>query len=86
VSFTEIAFDVGFSGPAAFARAFKARFGMSASEWRNGGGASKLGKANRNWGELLPWVEDQRGAVGARSSCCPLLSKHRGCLSSHHGP
>lgn len=33
-SITEIAFDCGFSGSAAFARSFKEYFGMSASEWR----------------------------------------------------
>lgn len=34
-SVTEIALDYGFSGPSVFARAFKAAFGVSASEWRN---------------------------------------------------
>lgn len=33
-SITEIAFDCGFSGSAAFARSFKETFGVSASEWR----------------------------------------------------
>jgi AraC family transcriptional regulator len=36
-SITEIALDCGFSGSAAFARAFKDFFGMSASQWRTGG-------------------------------------------------
>ena len=36
-SITEIAFDCGFSGSAAFARAFKDVFQMSASEWRSEG-------------------------------------------------
>ncbi len=31
---TEIALDCGFSGSATFARAFRERFGMSASDWR----------------------------------------------------
>ncbi|MBW2277899.1 MAG: helix-turn-helix transcriptional regulator, partial [Deltaproteobacteria bacterium] len=45
-SITEIALDSGFSGSATFARAFKEGFGMSASEWRDGGhaGWSKIGK------------------------------------------
>lgn len=36
-SITEIAFDCGFSGSAAFARAFKDKFQMNASDWRLGG-------------------------------------------------
>jgi AraC family transcriptional regulator len=32
-----VALDHGFSSAAAFARAFRARFGMSATEWRQGG-------------------------------------------------
>ncbi len=36
-SITEIALDLGYSGSDAFARAFRDRFGMSASEWRSGG-------------------------------------------------
>jgi AraC-like DNA-binding protein len=36
-SITEIAFDYGFSGSAAFARAFKETFQMNASEWRSEG-------------------------------------------------
>lgn len=45
---TEIAFDCGFSGSAAFARAFREAFGVSASEFRRAGGAvgSKIGKTN----------------------------------------
>ncbi len=34
---TDIAFDCGFSGSAAFARTFRDFYGMSASEWRSGG-------------------------------------------------
>jgi AraC family transcriptional regulator len=40
-SITEIALDCGYSGSAAFARAFRDRFGMSASEWREGGSAAR---------------------------------------------
>jgi len=47
-SVTEIALDCGFSGSSAFARAFKAVFGMSASEWRDGGYKQdrKIGKTD----------------------------------------
>jgi AraC family transcriptional regulator len=50
---TEIALDVGFSGSAAFARAFSKRFGMSASQWRDGGYKQygKMGKAEGKEGE-----------------------------------
>jgi AraC family transcriptional regulator len=36
-SILEVALDHGFSSAATFARAFHARFGMSATEWRRGG-------------------------------------------------
>ncbi|MBN2530784.1 MAG: AraC family transcriptional regulator [Deltaproteobacteria bacterium] len=60
-SVTEIALDCGFSSSAAFARAFKEILGMSASEWRNGGGAksnilqteSNICKANGNAGKAF---------------------------------
>ena len=38
-SVLEVALDHGFSSAAGFARAFKAHFGMSATEWRAGGAA-----------------------------------------------
>jgi AraC family transcriptional regulator len=49
----EIALRYGFSSAATFARAFKAHFGMSATQWRAGGArqwreASEKGKATRN--------------------------------------
>jgi len=49
-SITEIAFDCGFSGSAAFARAFRDTFGMSASDWRKGGHRdnSKICETGRN--------------------------------------
>lgn len=50
---TEIALDCGFQSPAAFARAFRERFGMSPSRWREGGHVSwsKPGKADRKGGK-----------------------------------
>src|SRR5215471_6331337 len=59
-SVLEIALRCGFSSAATFARAFKGYFGMSATEWRDGGGRkwtearrieSKPGKAVRNQGQ-----------------------------------
>ncbi len=49
-SITEVAFDCGFTSSAAFARAFREAFGMSASQWRSGGykNHGKHGKANDN--------------------------------------
>jgi AraC family transcriptional regulator len=45
-SITTISMECGFSSPSMFARAFKQRFGMSATEWREGGWrSSKLCKA-----------------------------------------
>lgn len=46
----EIALDSGFQSASAFARAFKDRFGMTATEWRGGGFAqwSKERQADRN--------------------------------------
>ncbi|HSV98929.1 MAG TPA: AraC family transcriptional regulator [Sedimentisphaerales bacterium] len=52
-SVTEITLDCGFSGSAAFARAFKDAFGISASQYRRAGGAvqSKIGKTNSSPGK-----------------------------------
>jgi AraC family transcriptional regulator len=50
-SVTEIALDCGYSGSAAFARAFKETYGMSATTWRAGGYQQfqrKIRKPERN--------------------------------------
>lgn len=54
---TDVALDCGFSSSATFARAFKERFGMSASEWRAERRKecktnSNNGKANSNIGKV----------------------------------
>jgi len=41
LSISEVALDYGFSGSAAFARVFKESFGVSASQWRQGGGSDQ---------------------------------------------
>ena len=52
-SITEIALDCGFSSSATFARAFKDRFSMTASEWRElkSPNHRKIGKTVRNGGK-----------------------------------
>ena len=49
----EVTLTYGFSSPATFARAFKAHFGMSASDWRSGGAErwSSARDKNRNPGK-----------------------------------
>ncbi|AUX48412.1 AraC family transcriptional regulator [Sorangium cellulosum] len=55
VDVLEIALENGFSSASAFARAFKERFGMSASAWRSGGAAqaSKARQAESKPGEVV---------------------------------
>ncbi len=55
VPVTNVALDGGFSSPSVFARAFKERFGMSATTWRQRGGSrhGKICKANSNQGQAL---------------------------------
>ena len=49
-SVTRIALECGYTSPAAFARAFCAAYGMSASQWRRGE-PSKIGKAEGKRGK-----------------------------------
>lgn len=64
-SITEIAFDCGFSGSAAFARVFKENFGISASEYRADKGTinsknrktdSRINEAKSNFGKELTFI------------------------------
>lgn len=48
---TTVALDCGFTSPAVFARAFRARFGMTAGEWRQSGG--QCGKTDRKAGQMV---------------------------------
>ena len=70
-SITAIALDSGFSSSATFARAFKGMYGMSASQWREGGYSafSKNGKTGRKIGKDRPngsgYSRDATTAEGA---------------------
>ncbi len=64
-SVTEIALDCGFSSPSVFARAFRAHFGVSASEWRETGGERNPGAPNRKEGQA---IRKERGEMAALSS------------------
>ena len=66
-SITEIALDVGFSGSAAFAKAFRSVYGVSASAWRNGA-FRNFGKTKSNNGKvkvpLSRYNDGQKGRKG----------------------
>jgi AraC family transcriptional regulator len=78
-----VALDHGFSSAAAFARAFKARFGMSATAWRAGGAErrSKLGKANRKRGKA---TKRRRGHDPRRTSKEDTMSVTVSALPAYH--
>jgi AraC family transcriptional regulator len=64
-SITEIALDGGYSSSAAFARAFRSRFGMSASAWRQGGVESwrKKRQIERKTGTTLGKIWEESGTA-----------------------
>jgi len=69
---TEIALDYGYSGSDVFARTFKERFGMSASEWRAGGSDSwrKNRQAKRKNGQEFSTAldDDESDQISSRRS------------------
>jgi len=84
-SITEIALDGGYSSSAAFARAFRGRFGMSASAWRAGGSEAwrkrrqierktgqSLGKIWEESGTASYYPEDDRNPTLRRSKMSPV--------------
>jgi AraC family transcriptional regulator len=82
-SVTEVALDCGFSSSATFARAFKAEYGMSASEWRECGGSmtgdssltdSKNRKAQSNLSKARAEWMDKTARVGAMPAKRVLMS------------
>jgi AraC family transcriptional regulator len=70
---TEIALAHGYSSPSVFARAFKERFGVSASEWRAGAwrSYSKGSKVESNSGQ----AEGKAGE--ARNAIPPYIWEHK---------
>jgi AraC family transcriptional regulator len=68
-----IALDHGFNSASAFARAFKDRFGMSASQWRAGGCRQwrKNGQADRKPGQVDGNAGQEPGEAGTHDACRP---------------
>ena len=64
-SITEVALDSGFGSSASFARAFKGRFGVSATDWRRSPSLRKMGNADRKDGQA---VRNPREAVAVSSA------------------
>jgi AraC family transcriptional regulator len=69
-SVTAIALDCGFGSSATFARAFRAQFGMSASEWREGDSKNckTVRKTGQAGGSGDPYSALRIGAMGADST------------------
>ncbi|WP_437813527.1 AraC family transcriptional regulator [Sorangium sp. So ce1078] len=92
----EIALENGFSSASAFARAFKERFGMSASAWRNGGAAEvcKERQADRKPGEVerkpgkaaacAPAQDDASSGMDARQDEEEIMNVTVKTLPSYH--
>jgi AraC family transcriptional regulator len=78
-----VALDSGFSSAATFARAFRARFGMSATAWRGGGvdRRSNQGKANRKPRKAFAARARHRGPVTVKD-----LPSYHVAYMRHVGP
>jgi AraC family transcriptional regulator len=76
---TAIALDCGFSGSAAFARAFKEAFRMSASAWRLGRreGRRQIGQTKSKHGETLGKPSEDGGFSGGYNGLQHKLLKWR---------
>lgn len=76
---TQVAFDCGFSGSAAFARAFRAATGMTATEWRRSKirkPVGKIGQAKRKaWKDTDPHIEYASLGFGRNPSWRLTMSK-----------
>jgi AraC family transcriptional regulator len=69
-SITAIALDTGFGGSAAFARAFHASFGVSATTWRKQGG------------QAVPRIRKNRKALGNRSKESSATASYGGSIDT----
>ncbi len=69
----EIALDSGFGSQSAFARAFKDRFGMNATQWRNGGATEwgKIRMADRKRGQTKGKAGEEAASLDGQSSFEP---------------
>jgi AraC family transcriptional regulator len=83
VSITAISLECGFSGSAVFARSFNEAFGMSATEWRNGGNEkfSKNRKTESNPGKT---IGKQRKASESSLSYLDEVHTGKGALPAQH--
>ena len=80
-----VALDHGFASAAGFARAFRAHFGTSATEWRAGGARrwSKRGKPFRKPGKARPRAREQARRMRVSIQELP---PHRVAYMRHVGP
>ncbi len=76
---TEIAFDCGFSGSAAFARAFRDVFNMSASDWRKKyqSDKSKIRKIESNIGQQFGNIRKEIAGSSMYITCDTKTQKWR---------
>lgn len=81
MSITEVAFSVGFESSASFARLFREFFGMSATQWRNGGYSrnstisktgSTIGKTKSSFGKEL---KESEGYIATHTAGGAILSE-----------
>jgi AraC family transcriptional regulator len=71
-SVTEIALDCGFSGSSTFARAFKAAYGLSASDWRK----RKICQTDRK-----PWEAEGAGMAGSSDTRDPRVLRKENAMT-----
>ncbi len=91
-SITEIALDCGFSSSSTFARAFKERYGVSASQWRedfddceskNRKSNSKAGKPARKQGQAEVELKQHSSGVGLKPIWSLTMPKRKLPLNAH---
>lgn len=82
-SVLEVALDHGFSSAATFARAFKAHFGMSATQWR-AGGAARWSKQRKPIGKPSKAMGGRRAHRAPRSTEEETMNVHVKELPTYH--